>query len=141
MRSPLSKALTKYGICISISLALAFVFVYTRVDFQNPSATAIVDWYLILCDAFTIPGLLFLMLGCMMTLSSQGALDGVTYVMKNAVKMLIPGAALKMERYYDYVEHKRANRAKGFGFLYVTGLICMGFSLIFMLLFYSIYQK
>ena len=141
MRSPRSKVLIKYGISLSISLILAFVFVCTRVDFQNPSATAVVDWYLILCDAFTIPGLLFLMLGCMMSLSSQGALDGVTYVLKNAVRMLIPGAALKMERYYDYVEHKRANRAKGFGFLYVTGLVCMAFSLVFMFLFYSIYQK
>ena len=141
MRSPLSKAMTKYGISFFVSLLLAFVFVYTRVDFKNPSATAAVDWYLILCDAFTIPGLLFLMLGCMMTLSSQGALDGVTYVLKNAVRMLIPGAALKMERYYDYVEHKRANRAKGFGFLYVTGLVCMALALIFMLLFYSIYKK
>ncbi len=141
MRTPLSKALIKYGISLGISLLLAFVFVYTRVDFKNPSATSAVDWYLILCDAFTIPGLLFLMLGCMMTLSSQGALDGVTYVLKNAIRMLIPGAALKAERYYEYVEHKRANRAKGFGFLYITGLVCMAFSLVFMILFYSIYQK
>ena len=141
MRSTLSKALTKYGISFGISLLLVFVFVYTRVDFSNPSDTPAVDWYLLLCDAFTIPGLLFLMLGCMMTLSTQGALDGVTYVMKNAVKMLLPGAALKMERYYEYVEYKRANRAKGYGFLYVTGLVCMAFAVIFMVLFYSIYKK
>ena len=141
MRSSLSKTLIKYGISMGISLILILVFVCSRVDVANPSATAAVDWYLILCDAFTIPGLLFLMLGCMMTLSSQGALDGVTYVLTNAVRMLIPGMGHKMERYYEYVEHKRANRAKGFGFLYVTGLICMAFSLIFMALFYSIYQK
>jgi len=141
VRTPLSKALIKYGISMGISLVLAFAFVYMRVDFTNPSATEQVDLYLILCDAFTIPGLLFLMLGCMMTLSSQGALDGVTYVLKNAVRMLIPGMALKMERYYEYVEYKRANRAKGYGFLYVTGLVCMGFALIFMILFYSLYQK
>jgi hypothetical protein len=141
VKSPLSKTLTKYGISFGISFLLAFVFVYSRTDFRNPGATALVDWYLILCDAFTIPGLLFLMLGCMMSLSSQGALDGVTYVLKNAVKMLIPGMALKMERYYEYVSYKRANRAKGFGFLYITGLICMGFAMIFMLLFYSLYQN
>lgn len=141
MRTPLSKALIKYGISIGISFFLAFIFVYTRTDLRNPGATALVDWYLILCDAFTIPGLLFLMLGCMMSLSSEGALDGVTYVLKNAVKMLIPGMALKMEKYYDYVSHKRANRAKGFGFLYVTGLVCMVFAAVFMFLFYSLYQN
>lgn len=141
MSSPLSKTLTKYGVSLGISFLIAFLFVYMRVDFHNPEATGLVDWYLILCDAFTIPGLLFLMLGCMMSLSRQGALDGVTYVIKNAVRMLIPGMALKTERYYEYVEYKRANRAKGYGFLYVTGLICMALSLLFMFLFYTLYRK
>lgn len=141
MRSSRSMWLAKYGISLGISLLLACVYVFARVDIQNPLATGAVDWYRILCDAFTIPGLLFLMLGCMMSLSSQGALDGVTYVLKNAFKMLIPGMALKMERYYEYVEHKRANRAKGFGFLYVTGLVCMAIAMIFMVLFYRLYQK
>lgn len=139
MRSSLSKTLIKYGISFGISFLLAFIFVNARVDFHDLAATATIDWYRILCDAFTIPGLLFLMLGCMMSLSCQGALDGVTYVLKNAFKMLIPGMGLKMERYYEYVEHKRANRAKGFGFLYITGLVCMAVSLIFMYLFYRLY--
>lgn len=141
MRSPLSKALTKYGISFGISLLLVYVFVAARVDFHNLSATAAVDWYLILCDAFTIPGLIFLMLGCLMSLSSGGALDGVSYVLRNAFKMLIPGGALKMERYYEYKERKRANRAKGYGFLYITGLVCMALALIFMFLFYRVYQN
>ena len=141
MRSPLSKALTKYGISFGISLLLVYVFVAARVDFHNLSATAAVDWYLILCDAFTIPGLIFLMLGCLMSLSSGGALDGVSYVLRNAFKMLIPGGALKMECYYEYKERKRANRAKGYGFLYITGLVCMALALIFMFLFYRVYQN
>ena len=141
MRSPLSKTLIKYGISFGISLLLAYVFVAARVDFHNLSATAAVDWYLILCDAFTIPGFVFLMLGCLMSLSSGGALDGVSYVLQNAVKMLIPGGALRMERYYEYKERKRANRAKGYGFLYITGLVCMALALIFMFLFYRVYQN
>ena len=135
MRSPLSKALIKYGISFGISFLLVYVFIAARVDLHNLSGTAAVDWYLILCDAFTIPGLIFLMLGCLMSLSSGGALDGVSYVLQNAFKMLIPGGALKMERYYEYKERKRANRAKGYGFLYITGLVCMALALIFMFLF------
>ena len=141
MRSPLSKALIKYGISFGISFLLVYVFIAARVDLHNLSGTAAVDWYLILCDAFTIPGLIFLMLGCLMSLSSGGALDGVSYVLQNAFKMLIPGGALKMERYYEYKERKRANRAKGYGFLYITGLVCMALALIFMFLFYRVYSN
>lgn len=141
MKTPLSKALIKYGISFGISFLLVYVFVAARVDFHNLSGTAAVDWYLILCDAFTIPGLIFLMLGCLMSLSSGGALDGVSYVLRNAFKMLIPGGALKMERYYEYKERKRANRAKGYGFLYITGLVCMALALIFMFLFYRVYPN
>lgn len=140
MSNPLAKNLTKYGISISLSLLIAYAFVALRVDFENPGATALMDWYLILCDAFTVPGLLFTMFGCFMSLSNQGALDGVGYVAVNALKMLIPGGATRMERYKEYLERRRANRIKGYGFLYVVGLGCLAVSGVFMVLFYSLYK-
>ena len=139
MSPKLAKNLKKYGISSAIALLLAYAFAAMRVDFEDPSATALIDWYRILCDAFTVPGLLFLMCGCFMSLSNQGAMDGLGYVTVNAFKMLIPGAATKMERYKEYLERRRANRIKGYGFLYVVGAVCMAVSLIFMALFYSLY--
>ena len=139
MISPLKKNLIKYGISISLSLLLAFFYVYVRVDFADPGATALVEWYRIICDAFTIPGLILLMLGCLMSLSNTGAMDGLGYVVSIAVKMLIPGGALKTERYKEYLERRRANRVRGYGFLYLVGAGCMMVSLVFMALFYSIY--
>ncbi|MBQ4111951.1 MAG: DUF3899 domain-containing protein [Clostridia bacterium] len=140
MSTPLQKNLKKYGISTVISLLIAYVFVYLRVDMDHPEATALVDWYLILCDAFTVPGLLFLMFGLMMSLSNQGALDGVGYVAKAAFRMLVPGMALNMERYKEYLERRRANRIKGYGFLYVVALANMAVSGVFMVLFYSLYK-
>jgi len=137
--SPLKKNLIKYGVSISLSLLLAFFYVYVRVDFADPGATALVEWYRIICDAFTIPGLILLMLGCLMSLSNTGAMDGLGYVVSIAVKMLIPGGALKTERYKEYLERRRANRVRGYGFLYLVGAGCMMVSLVFMALFYSIY--
>ena len=139
MISPLKKNLIKYGVSISLSLLLAFFYVYVRVDFADPGATALVEWYRIICDAFTIPGLILLMLGCLMSLSNTGAMDGLGYVVSIAVKMLIPGGALKTERYKEYLERRRANRVRGYGFLYLVGTGCMMVSLVFMALFYSIY--
>ena len=140
MSSPLKKNLIKYGVSVGLALALAFFYVYVRVDFADPGATPLVEWYRILCDAFTIPALILLMLGCLMSLSNAGAMDGLGYVVSIAVKMLIPGGALKMERYKEYLERRRANRVRGYGFLYLVGGGCMAVSLVFMVLFYAIYK-
>ena len=138
--SLLEKNILKYGISTAIALMLAYAFVARRVDLKDPGATALVDWYLILCDAFTVPGLLFTMFGCFMSLSNQGALDGLGYVAVNGLKMLIPGGASKMERYKEYLERRRANRLKGYGFLYIVGLVDLAISGVFMVLFYSLYK-
>ena len=141
MKTPLAKNLVKYGVSIGIGLVLAYIYVAARLDLGDLASVERVDLYLILCDGCTIPGLLLLMSGFMMTISNQGALDGVTYVLTNAVRMLIPGAATRMERYKEYVERKRENRVKGYGFLYVTALIFLILAGIFMALFYALYQK
>ena len=140
MSSPLKKNLMKYGIGSAIALLIAYAFVGMRVDFKDPGATALVDWYLILCDAFTVPGLLYLMFGAFMSLSNAGAMDGLGYVTANAIKMLIPGLK-NFERYKEYLERRRENRVRGYGFLYVIGIVCMAISGVFMVLFYSLYQR
>ncbi len=140
MSSPLKKNLTKYAIGSAIALLMAYAFVALRVDFENPGETALVDWYLILCDAFTVPGLLYLMFGAFMSLSNAGAMDGLGYVTGNALKMLIPGVK-NFERYKEYLERRRENRVRGYGFLYGIGFACMAVSGVFMVLFYSLYQK
>ena len=141
MSNSLRKNLIKCAIGMAASLVLAYVFVALRVDMKNLGEVALVDLYLILCDAFTIPGLLMLMFALLMTISNQGALDGVGYVAVQAFRMLIPGGAAKAERYQEYLERRRANRAKGYGFLYVCAGICLAFAAVFMVLFYSLYQK
>ena len=140
MSASLKKNLIKYGVTSILSLALAFLYIYMRVDFSNPGATELVEWYRIVCDGFTIPGLILLMFGCLMSLSNAGAMDGLGYVVVNGFKMLIPGAAIKMERYKEYLERRRANRVRGYGFLYVVGAACMAVALVCMVLFYGIYK-
>ena len=138
MSSPLAKNLKKCGITGAIALGIAYLFVSLRVDIAHPELTPVLDWYRILCDAFTIPGLLFLMLGLLVTLSNQGALDGLGYVATSAFRLLIPNLGMK-ERYSEYLERRRANRLRGYGFLYVVGAVCMAIAGIFMALFYSLY--
>ena len=141
MSSSLKKNLLKYGISVGIGLILAFIYISARVDIGNLAAVEKVDLYLVFCDGFFVPGILMLMSGFLMSVSNQGAMDGVAYVLVNAARMLIPGGGLKTERYKEYVERKRENRIKGYGFLYVVAFVFLAVSGTFMALFYTVYQK
>ena len=141
MSSALKKNLLKYGISVAAGLLLSFIYIYPRVDISNLASVEKVELYLVFCDGFFVPGILILMFGFLMSVSNQGAMDGVTYVLVHAARMLIPGGALKSERYKEYVERKRANRVKGYGFLYVVALVFLAVSGVFMALFYSVYQR
>lgn len=141
MNHSLVKNIVKYGISFGVCLIMAAVYVFARIEPAELGNTAPVDLYRTLCDAFTIPGTVSLMMGCLMSLSNQGALDGVGFLVSYAVKKLIPGKGGDLERYADYIERKRENRAKGYGFLYVTGIVCLALAGVFMMLFYSIFKK
>ena len=141
MSSSLKKNLMKYGISVGVGLILTYIYISARLDLANLGAVEKVELYRIFCDGFSVPGILLLMFGFLMSVSNQGVMDGVSYVLVNAARMLIPTAALKSERYNEYVERKRANRVKGYGFLYVVALVFLAVAGVFMALFYSIYQR
>ena len=136
----LKKNLLKIVASGSIALGLAYLYISLRADLSDPASLPTLEWYRVICDAFTIPGLVFTMLGLLVSLSNQGALDGIGYAATVAFKMLI-GAGANQERYAEYLERRKANRLKGYGFLYVVGLACLAVALVFMGLFYSQYGK
>ena len=136
---PWVKNALKYGITSAVCLTLTVTYVTLRIDLTRLGEVPAVILYRVLCDGFTVPGIIVLMLGCLVWLSSEGAMDGVGYLMSYAVKALIPGKRGDIERYGDYVERKRANRATDYGFLIITGLVFMAFAAIFMILFYCVY--
>ena len=130
--------LTKYLSASVVSGAMVWFYVSVRDIELLPR----VDQYRILCDAFTVPGLVLILVGVLIWIAGTGTLDGLTYVLNGLKRMLIPGAGLeKGERFGDYVERKRQKRASGYGFLFVVGGVCMAIALVFMVLFYSIYEK
>ena len=136
----LKKNFLKIVISGSIALGMAYLYISLRADLSDFNSLPQLEWYRVICDAFTIPGLVFTMLGLLVSLSNQGALDGIGYAATVAFKMLI-GAGANQERYAEYLERRRANRLKGYGFLYAVGLACLAVALVFMGLFYSMYGK
>ena len=131
-----SKAnLIKSGVASVVGILLAVAFILSS-GFGEES---LMNRYKILCDAFTIPGLLMLMFAVLISVSNEGALDGLSYVVKQGFRMLT-FRGLGTEKYLDFVESRREKRVRGYGFLYIVGAVFMAIALIFMALFYSLYN-
>ena len=128
--------LIKYGFCA----LFVGLLVWAYIGLRDVSEFTLMDWYLTLCDAFTIPGMLLILFGAMVWVSNMGALDGLAYCVRFAVFSLIPGKRLERdEKYGEYIERKSQHRIKGYGFLFWSGLVTMAIALVFMALFYSVY--
>ena len=130
--------LLKYGLSSSFAGFLVYVYCSSRNLFlQTP-----MERWRILCDAFTIPGLTLIMVGFLIMIANEGFFDMLSYACSKAVGMFLPGRGFSDdgEKYYDYVQRKRGKRATGFGFLFVVGGILMAFALLFMFLFYRLYN-
>ncbi len=128
--------LIKYGLSIGIGLLVAYVYIALR-DFK---AVPTVEKYRVLCDAFSVPGLLLLLAGALMTVTNAGAMEGIGYALSQGLSMLVPGKGLGTESYAEYVERKKNKRVKGYGFLYISAIPFLAAALIFMILFYTIYK-
>lgn len=122
-----------YGIGLAACVAIAVAYALG----QDVGSLPQVDQYRILSDSFAIPGMLGIFGALLLTLSGQGALDGVGYCLSRAVHMLT-FQGTRAESYKDYLERHQAKRAKGFGFLYGVGLTCLAVAGIFLALFHNV---
>ncbi len=134
--------MNKSSIIKHVSLAAAAALVTLYYCFSQEILTAtLVQKYLILTDGFTVPGVLLLCVGLLCKISTLGALDGLLFGLKAAFTLLIPGAAAKeQETFSEYVERKKEKRITGYEFIIHVGILFIAIALIFMVLFYQIYE-
>ena len=138
MSKRMKSNLLKYGISGGIAFVLIWIYCTTRnLWLQIP-----MERWRILCDAFTIPGLTYIMVGFLMMIANEGFFDMLSYACSKAVGMFLPGRGFSDdgEKYYDYVQRKKDKRVSGFGFLFVVGGVLMAFALLFLFLFYRLYN-
>ena len=128
--------LLKYGITSGLGGLMVYIYCSSRDLFAMEGA----ELWRTLCDAFTIPGLTFIMVGFLVMIANEGFFDMFGYAFGKALNMFIPGRAYDGEKYYDYVQRKKDKRATGFGFLFVVGGVLMAFALLFMFLFNRSYN-
>jgi len=125
--------LLKYGITALVGGLLTWL----TLDLHGFSSTmSKLQQYRLLCDAFTIPGVILVMVGFLVMIANAGNFLGLGYAVKHAVKMLIPFGNKKDERYYDYYQRKQQGKITGYGFIFITGLVFMAVAMVFFTLFY-----
>ena len=135
MSETLKKNLAKYGGCALFTALLTGLYL-SQFDL---AALELQDWIRYLADGTSSSGILMIMVGALIWASNEGAMDGISYAVKYAVRSLIPGGrAEKDEKYGDYVARKRANKVKGYGFLFLSGGIVLALGLVLTALFYLI---
>ena len=137
MSKELKNKLLKYGIAALVGGLMAYSV--TR-SYNLAEALTDADRYRILSDAFTVPGVVLIMFGLLVMVANGGFFNGISYAGSYALKMLIPGASKNMERYGDYLERKSKRPKIGFAFLIIVGACYLAVAVVFIFLFYSVYN-
>ena len=120
MKQETKEKLRNYGICCGIEVLIAFLVIWSK-GFFTDSASVNVQ---ILADAFFVSGILMTLFAGMMYVSSEGALIGISFVLRNVVLAFVPMGRAKHEKYADYRARKLSEAKKNDNRpVLVTGLV------------------
>ena len=133
MKQENKESLTKYAVCVGIEALIAFLVIWSKGFFTD---RAIVNIQ-ILSDAFFVSGILMTLFACMMYISSEGALIGIGFVLRNAVLAFVPMGRARHEKYADYRARKLSEaKEKSNRHILITGLVFLFIGIIFTAVWY-----
>lgn len=125
--------LRKYAVCFGIEALIAFLVIWSKGFFTGSTAVNIQ----ILSDAFFVSGVLMTLFAGMLYVSSEGALIGIGFVLRNVVLTFIPMGRAKQERYADYRERKLSEAKKNNDkCILFTGLFFLAIGTVFTVIWY-----
>ena len=120
MKQETKVKLRNYGICVAIEVLIAFLVIWSKGFFTDRASVNVQ----ILADAFFVSGIVMTLFAGMMYVSSEGALIGIGFILRNVVLFFVPMGRTKHELYADYRERKLKEAKKhDTRCILVTGLI------------------
>ena len=120
MKQETKVTLRNYGICVGVELLIAFLVIWSKGFFTDRASVNVQ----ILADAFFVSGIVMTLFAGMMYVSSEGALIGIGFILRNVVLFFVPMGRTKHELYADYRERKLKEAKKhDTRCILVTGLI------------------
>ena len=133
MKQETKETLTKYAICVGIEALIAFLVIWSKGFFVHSTAVNIQ----ILSDAFFVSGILMTLFAGMMYVSSEGALIGIGFVLRNVVLTFIPMGRARHEKYADYRSRKMNEiKRQNDSCILVTGLVFLAIGIVFTVIWY-----
>ena len=132
------KILRKYFIATLCAAAFSSMILWLK---EIGEAEILSDKFKILSDAFTVPGVLLIMVGALIWTSTQGIFDGLGYSFGRIGSMFIPLYQKSFEHltYYDYKMSKNDKRIKGYSFLFYVGIGFFVIGILFFVLYKIVY--
>lgn len=129
-----SKALLKkYIICFGIASLITFIVFWTKGFFTDSIAVNIQ----ILSDGFSVSGVLLTLFAGMMFVSGEGALLGISFVLRNVVQAFVPMGRRNHEVYAKYRERKLGEMKKSTDHcVLITGLTFLAIGIILTAIWY-----
>ena len=124
--------LIRYLVTVVAGLAMVYGYIAPR-DLMNQTQ---MEQYHILCDAFTLPGLFMVMIGLMLLMGNLGALDAISFAFHYLFHTFLPLTG-ESKTYLEFVEDRREHRVRGFGFLFVVGIVFTAIAFVFLYLYMS----
>ncbi len=125
--------LTKYIICFCIASLITVIVFWVKGFFTDSIAVNVQ----ILSDGFSVSGVLMTLFAGMMFVSGEGALIGISFVLRNVALAFIPMGRKKHELYAQYRERKLSEMKKsGDHCILLTGLLFLLIGIIFTAIWY-----
>ena len=119
MKQETKVKLIKYAVCVGVEMLIAFLVIWSKGFFTDSAAVNLQ----ILADAFFVAGILMTLFAGMLFISSEGALIGIGFVLRNVVLAFIPMGRARHELYADYRARKlKEAKARNNSSILVTGL-------------------
>ena len=138
MKQENKDTLRNYGICFIIEILIAFFVIWSKGFFTDRASVNIQ----ILSDAFFVSGILMTLFAGMLYVSSEGALIGIGFVLRNVVLAFVPMGRAKHELYADYRARKLSEaKVRNDSCILISGLIFLGIGIIFTVIWYAMYYR
>ena len=119
--------LKKYIICFGIASLITFIVFWIKGFFTDSLSVNIQ----ILSDGFSVSGVLMTLFAGMMFVSGEGALLGISFVLRNIVQAFVPMGRRNHEVYAKYRERKLGEIKKSTDHcVLITGLLFLAIGIV-----------
>lgn len=134
MKKENKSLLIKYSVCFGVACLITFIVFWIKGFFTHGPAENLQ----IVADGFFVSGILVILFAGLMFVSGQGALIGISFVLRNIVLAFTPMGRKKHEFYADYRERRMSEIKKSSDHaILFTGLLFLTVGIVLTVIWYT----